>query len=349
MASAFVPEVGTVNAKASPKTSTRHIPIPLSSFPPGSHPACGTDGSACQCSRQTGRCLILVMLTQPYLPMYVNWLHAIAKISPDMDVLVLSEDRESCQWLHTSGLQPGVTHVLRPRRWKGVARQLEDGPSGNTTISAECASNATLPPNSSAYGSPGFAMLARRRAGHIRRAVRHRCCVIWSDLDAVWLRDPSRYLGNAPERCNFLAPQHKCTSGEGDRCFDSAFSAFFWDEHNSVPMLMRRWASLLPKVGPRAAKKPKISIGRMASFDDAVADQHRGACALPESHFPDSRTLSWTDGQLGASAATSQSDSPFIVHADFAGIPQKVRHLRSSGLWKKGSRREVARVSGTPL
>ena len=107
--------------------------------------------------------------------------------------------------------------------------------------------------------------------------------------------------------------------------------------------------SLLPKVGPRAAKKPKFSIGRMASFDDAVADQHRGACALPESHFPDSRTLSWTDGQLGASAATSQSDSPFIVHADFAGIPQKVRHLRSSGLWKKGSRREVARVSGTPL
>jgi hypothetical protein len=29
------------------------------------------------------------------------------------------------------------------------------------------------------------------------------------------------------------------------------------------------------------------------------------------------------------------------VHADFARLPQKVAHLRSAGLWKRGSRREV--------
>ena len=48
------------------------------------------------------------MLTQPYLVLYVNWLRALTKVSPAIDLLVVSEDRESCQWLRASGLGKGA-------------------------------------------------------------------------------------------------------------------------------------------------------------------------------------------------------------------------------------------------
>ena len=346
-------------------SSGRHVPIPLSSFPPGSHPACGTDGSACQCSRQNGRCLLLVMLTQPYLNMYVNWLQAITRVSPAVDLLVVSEDRESCRWLRKSGLQPGTSHVLRPR-----SRRHKDGlddiaPAGNssTTISVECASNATLPKNSSASGSPGFAMLMRRRAGHIRRAVRRRCCVVWSDLDALWLRDPMPYLRDAPETCTAIATQQPCTTGGTDgRCLTAAFSAFYHDEDGSVATLMRRWASLMPRASrfQSGGKRREASLdGMMPTLDDAVrgvqgdAKQRGGSraeaasvCRLPAGHFPDSSHTKWEGEELTTSMG--RAEAPFVVHADFARIPQKVAHLRSAGLWKRGSRREVTRVQAQP-
>ena len=287
------------------------------------------------------------MLTQPYLNMYVNWLQAITRVSPAVDLLVVSEDRESCRWLRKSGLQPGTSHVLRPR-----SRRHKDGlddiaPAGNssTTISVECASNATLPANSSANGSPGFATLMRRRAGHIRRAVRGRCCVVWSDLDALWLRDPMPYLRDAPESCAVLATQQPCTGGRDGRCLTAAFSAFFYDQAGSVASLMRRWASLMPRAGRAAKRAPRA---RTPTFDDAVRAERRegGApprtvCSLPTVHFPDSRHTKWKDE---LSAFPDGADSPFIVHADFAKLPQKVTRLRSAGLWKRGSRRELPRA-----
>ena len=328
-------------------SSARHAPIPLSGSTPGIHPVCDAGGSACQCSHQHGRCLLLVMLTQPYFALYVNWLRAITKVSPAIDLLVVSEDRESCQWLRASGLQPGTTHVLRHRAWRRRHSRLEFSAwsAGNTSITVECASNATLPANSSSHGSPGFTTLMRRRAGHIRRAVRGRCCVVWSDLDAVWLRDPMPYLRDAPESCAVLATQQPCTGGRSGRCLTAAFSAFFYDEAGSVAALMRRWVSLMPRAG-RAGKRPPPRV-RSATFDDAVRAERREAgtpprtvCSLPTVHFPDRRHTKWHDE---LQAFPDGADSPFIVHADFARLPQKVAHLRSAGLWKSGSRREVPR------
>ena len=286
------------------------------------------------------------MLTQPYLNLYVNWLHTISRVSPAVDLLVVSEDRESCRWLRKSGLQPGASHVLRRRPFRHRTLDLpEVAPAGNTTITVECASNSTLPANSSASGSPGFAMLMRRRAGHIRRAVRGRCCVVWSDLDVLWLRDPMPYLRDAPESCAVLATQQPCTGGRSGRCLTAAFSAFFYDEAGSVAALMRRWVSLMPRAG-RAGKRPPPRV-RSATFDDAVRAERREAgtpprtvCSLPTVHFPDRRHTKWHDE---LQAFPDGADSPFIVHADFARLPQKVAHLRSAGLWKSGSRREVPR------
>ena len=342
-------------------SSARHAAIPLSSSTPGSHPVCDAGGNACQCSHQHGRCLLLVMLTQPYLAMYVNWLRAITKVSPAVDLLVVSEDRESCQWLRASGLQPGTTHVLRHRAWRRRhLHRLEFSAwsAGNTSITVECASNASLPANSSANGSPGFATLMRRRAGHIRRAVRGRCCVVWSDLDALWLRDPMPYLRDAPETCTAIATQQPCTTGGTDgRCLTAAFSAFYHDEDGSVATLMRRWASLMPRATKfqSGGKRREASLdGKMPTLDDAVRGvqgdaKHRGGsraeatvCKLPAGHFPDSSHTKWEGEALTTSMG--RAEAPFVVHADFARIPQKVAHLRSAGLWKRGSRREVTRV-----
>ena len=343
-----VQALGTRRARerGSAMSSARHAPIPLSGSSPGTHPVCDAGGSACQCSHQHGRCLLLVMLTQPYLALYVNWLRAITKVSPAIDLLVVSEDRESCQWLRASGLQPGTTHVLRHRAWRRRHSRLEFSAwsAGNTSIMVECASNATLPANSSSNGSPGFTTLMRRRAGHIRRAVRGRCCVVWSDLDALWLRDPMPYLRDAPESCAVLATQQPCTGGRSGRCLTAAFSAFFYDEAGSVAALMRRWVSLMPRAGRAGKRPPRV---RTATFDDAVRAERREAgtpprtvCSLPTVHFPDRRHTKWDDE---LQAFPDGADSPFIVHADFARLPQKVAHLRSAGLWKTGSRREVPR------
>ena len=302
------------------------------------------------------------MLTQPYLNLYVNWLHAITTVSPAVDLLVVSEDRESCRWLRKSGLQPGASHVLRRRSFRHHTLDLpEIAPAGNTTITVECASNATLPANSSASGSPGFAMLMRRRAGHIRRAVRRRCCVVWSDLDALWLRDPMPYLRDAPETCTAIATQQPCSTGGTDgRCLTAAFSAFYHDEEGSVATLMRRWASLMPRAPGRAAtgtvraQRAAPLHGKMPTLDDAVRGvqgdaKRRGGsraeatvCKLPAGHFPDSSHTKWEREELVASMG--RAEAPFVVHADFARLPQKVAHLRSSGLWKRGARREVTRV-----
>ena len=304
------------------------------------------------------------MLTQPYLALYVNWLRAITKVSPAIDLLVVSEDRESCQWLRASGLQPGTTHVLRHRAWRRRHSRLEFSAwsAGNTSITVECASNATLPANSSSNGSPGFAALMRRRAGHIRRAVRGRCCVVWSDLDVLWLRDPMPYLRDAPETCTTIATQQPCSAGgTGGRCLTAAFSAFYHDEEGSVATLMRRWASLMPRAPGRAAtaraQRAAPLHGKMPSLDDAVrsvqGDARRqplrqggraeaSVCSLPAGHFPDSSHTNWEREELAASLG--RAESPFVVHADFARLPQKVAHLRSSGLWKRGVRREVTRV-----
>ena len=65
-------------------------------------------------------------------------------------------------------------------------------------------------------------------------------------------------------------------------------------------------------------------------------------CSLPAGHFPDSSQTKWEGEELAASMG--RAESPFVVHADFARLPQKVAHLRSSGLWKRGARREVTRV-----
>ena len=303
------------------------------------------------------------MLTQPYLNLYVNWLHTISRVSPAVDLLVVSEDRESCRWLRKSGLQPGASHVLRRRPFRHRTLDLpEVAPAGNTTITVECASNSTLPANSSASGSPGFAMLMRRRAGHIRRAVRGRCCVVWSDLDVLWLRDPMPYLRDAPETCTTIATQQPCSAGgTGGRCLTAAFSAFYHDEEGSVATLMRRWASLMPRAPGRAAtaraQRAAPLHGKMPTLDDAVrsvqGDARRqplrqggraeaSVCSLPAGHFPDSSHTNWEREELAASLG--RAESPFVVHADFARLPQKVAHLRSSGLWKRGVRREVTRV-----
>ena len=234
--------------------------------------------------------------------------------------------------------------------------KLEVEPAGNTTITVECASNATLPANSSASGSPGFAMLMRRRAGHIRRAVRRRCCVVWSDLDALWLRDPMPYLRDAPETCTAIATHQPCAGGSDGQCLTAAFSAFFFDQEGSVAALMRRWASLMPRAGRAAIKAQRAAPlpRKMPTLDDAVRgvqgdSKHRGdpplprtVCSLPAGHFPDSGHTKWDSEELAA--FTGGVESPFVVHADFARIPQKVAHLRSSGLWKRGSRREATRT-----
>ena len=65
-------------------------------------------------------------------------------------------------------------------------------------------------------------------------------------------------------------------------------------------------------------------------------------CSLPAGHFPDSSHTNWEREELAASLG--RAESPFVVHADFARLPQKAARLRSSGLWKRGARREVTRV-----
>ena len=55
----------------------------------------------------------------------------------------------------------------------------------------------------------------------------------------------------------------------------------------------------------------------------------------PLPHFPDSSHTKWEGEELVASMG--RAEVPLVMHADFARIPQKVAHLRSAGLWKRGS------------
>jgi len=336
----------------------RSIEIDLRSFPPKSHSACGQEGVECGCSRQHARCLVLVMLTQHYLGMYVNWMHALTKINPDVDVRVISEDRASCKWLRSDGLVPGRSYVLRP---KGLGRKS----NGTATISVECNSNSTLPANTPLYGSLGFGRLMRRRALSIRRAVEHRCCVIWSDLDAVWLRDPIPYFRSAPERCTLLAPRGPCHAGELTAkltsrkagCFNSAVAAYFWDAEASVSTVTRRWVSLLPKScsGSRDCTSKAWRLGfrskNVSSLNDAITAspmQRSHVCALPDVNFPSADTLAWD--QLKASEAASSPKPAFVVHSGMQGalVAQKVSVLRRSGMWHKGSNRKAGLGSASP-
>ena len=169
------------------------------------------------------------------------------------------------------------------------------------------------------------------------------------------------YLRDAPETCTAIATQQPCSTGGTDgRCLTAAFSAFYHDEEGSVATLMRRWASLMPRAPGRAAtgtvraQRAAPLHGKMPTLDDAVRGvqgdaKRRGGsraeatvCKLPAGHFPDSSHTKWEGEALTTSMG--RAEAPFVVHADFARIPQKVAHLRSAGLWKRGSRREVTRV-----
>lgn len=335
----------------------RSVEIDLRSFPPKSHSACGNEGVECGCSRQHARCLVLVMLTQQYLGMYVNWMHALTKINPDVDVRVISEDRASCRWLRSDGLVPGRSYVLRP---KGSGRKS----NGTATVSIECNSNSTLPSNTPVYGSLGFGRLMRRRALSIRRAIEHRCCVIWSDLDAVWLRDPIPYFRSAPENCTLLAPRGPCQAGELTAkltpqkfgCFNSAVAAYFWDASASVSSVARRWMSLLPKscsgTSDCTSKARRLGIWsrNVSSLNDAITAspmQRSHVCALPAVNFPSADTLAWD--KLKASEVASSREPAFVVHSGVQGalVSQKVSMLRRSGIWHKGSNRKAGLASAT--
>ena len=112
---------------------SRQVAIDVRSFPPRGHPLCSASGVECGCSRQHARCLILVMLTQPYVTFFVNWLHGIRKINPDADIRAVSYDQESCQWLRSTGLEPGRSHVLKPKDQTQMTNA-----NATTTLSVEC-------------------------------------------------------------------------------------------------------------------------------------------------------------------------------------------------------------------
>ena len=44
------------------------------------------------------------------------------------------------------------------------------------------------------WGSPGFHQMGRERVKLVRMALRLNMSVLFSDIDAVWLRDPIPYL-----------------------------------------------------------------------------------------------------------------------------------------------------------
>ncbi|KAJ1463528.1 hypothetical protein M885DRAFT_503998 [Pelagophyceae sp. CCMP2097] len=257
----------------------------------GASPRCG-------CDYAKARCLVLVTVSQHYLEMFANWMMAFGKLGMAVDLQVVAEDPESCRWLG------------------GEGRDFLTSKRNASAITIKCASNVTLP-GAIRYGSAGFKELMHRRGEYMHAAVLERCCVVFSDLDAFWLRDPLPRLLRVAQQgdCALLAQMHG--TFKPSKSMNPAVLVSFWGHGGAAADVMRFWA--------RSMLEPTVNLFK---FNAAVRNRARGrACFLPTAEFPEGNDIRWSHQWLA-------QKRPYVVHANWIPLlALKIDKLRSAGLW----------------
>lgn len=263
----------------------------------------------CGCDRTQVKCLVVVTVTRHYLVFFVNWLRVFQRLGLHVDLQIVSDDMESCQWLTQGNGQNYIEKI-----------------DLKTTV--HCNWNATLPDEMN-YGSKGFKEIMYRRGNVMLRSVMKRCCVIFSDLDVFWLRDPLhqfRRLATADGgKCAMLAQEHgyaKTVLAGRSVQYNPGLLVSFWGNNAVGVAIMRRWAQSMTKPSTNlelfnsALKKEKLVRGK------------KEYCFLPSKYFPEGNVMNFTQEWM-------TKHNPYLVHSCWmSSIDKKIASLKKIGLYE---------------
>ena len=262
------------------------------------------NGNGAEANSQTEEWVLLLTVSEGFYDMFQNFWSAFTKLNlSNLRVSIVAEDFATLSYL---------TEKFAAASSEGPVVEIRRG----TDLSGK---NALNDETALSYETPKYKNLVSRRANYIRNELQAAPKVIYSDIDSVWLKDPTTFL--------------------------SEDDVDMWGQKDAV----RAWGDYFC-TGLIAFRQTKASFDFLEMWDEALLEHPQlnqpifndilhehpdllKTVTLPPQHFPNGHLCF---GGAYAGDVMEDRDNVYVVHDNFiAGHENKVNRFKQFGLWSE--------------